>query len=70
MKRMTVAEAVDYALTHGKSDILVDACGLWQKQDQRTKNRYVFKYVWCLDLDYDEHIAYVELENSRNSTFR
>lgn len=70
MKRMTVEKAVNYLLRKGFSDVLVNVCGLWLKQDERTKERYASKYVWTIDETYDETIAYLEVEYSRLSTFR
>lgn len=70
MKKMTVEEAVGYLLRKGFSDVLLDACGLWIRQDERTKKRFAKRYVGHIDETYDEAIAYIEIENSRSSTFR
>lgn len=69
-KRLTVEEAVEYLLRKGFSNVLVDACGLWLRQNEQTKKRLGSKYTSCIDEKYDETIAYVEVENSRSSMFR
>lgn len=62
-KRITVEEATEMLFQEGFSDALIDVCGLWKRQPDWVKKRYEHKFVQYISRDYDETIAYVEVEH-------
>ena len=61
-KRITVEQATKLVFQEGFSDALIDVCGLWKRQPDWIKKKCGGKFVWYIDRDYDETIAYIEVE--------
>lgn len=61
-KRITVNQAVERLLKEGFSDALVNYCGLWVRQPEGVKKKYGGLFVGYIDREYDEHIAYIQIE--------